>query len=329
MFCASSRAGAATLVLDGSLFGRLLPHSVRFHIALPCLSGHQGARPQQGAMLQGGDHPPPSPTGGRAAARPPLSPTHPPAPSPYPPHVLLHLPSPPSIPHTSSCTSPSLPPARPRTLNRLARILRQQRAERGALQLASPEVKFEIDTETHDPLDVGMYQVWVCVGGGGSFFPVLGGWVGTFLPFAGWMDGCVGRHSASKGIHGAGGVWVGTFLPFARWVGGGSSRTGIQGADGPGVMQLLGADWLFPCAPPPPRTSCASAIFLPSCTLVSYLYCRSATSLVAPTPPPLHPPVHHHVGPLPLRPLYRTATPRLPLCSAPSRGATTPAVLAN
>lgn len=26
-------------------------------------------------------------------------------------------------------------------------------------QLASPEVKFEIDTETHDPLDVGMYQV--------------------------------------------------------------------------------------------------------------------------------------------------------------------------
>lgn len=30
---------------------------------------------------------------------------------------------------------------------------------RGALQLASPEVKFEIDRETHDPLDVGMYQV--------------------------------------------------------------------------------------------------------------------------------------------------------------------------
>lgn len=27
------------------------------------------------------------------------------------------------------------------------------------MQLASPEVKFEIDTETHDPLDVGMYQV--------------------------------------------------------------------------------------------------------------------------------------------------------------------------
>ena len=46
-----------------------------------------------------------------------------------------------------------------RKLNAIARILRRQRAERGALQLASPEVKFEIDTETHDPLDVGMYQV--------------------------------------------------------------------------------------------------------------------------------------------------------------------------
>ena len=46
-----------------------------------------------------------------------------------------------------------------RLLNNLAKILRKKRAERGALQLASPEVKFEIDTETHDPLDVGMYQV--------------------------------------------------------------------------------------------------------------------------------------------------------------------------
>ena len=46
-----------------------------------------------------------------------------------------------------------------RQLNRLAKILRQRRTERGALSLASPEVKFEIDTETHDPLDVGMYQV--------------------------------------------------------------------------------------------------------------------------------------------------------------------------
>lgn len=45
-----------------------------------------------------------------------------------------------------------------RRLNAIARILRRRRAEAGALQLASPEVKFEIDTETHDPLDVGMYQ---------------------------------------------------------------------------------------------------------------------------------------------------------------------------
>ncbi|GJP42957.1 hypothetical protein CLOM_g2477 [Closterium sp. NIES-68] len=31
--------------------------------------------------------------------------------------------------------------------------MRQRRIDRGALTLASPEVKFEIDTETHDPLD--------------------------------------------------------------------------------------------------------------------------------------------------------------------------------
>jgi hypothetical protein len=38
-------------------------------------------------------------------------------------------------------------------------IMRQRRIERGALTLASPEVKFEIDTETHDPLDVGGFSV--------------------------------------------------------------------------------------------------------------------------------------------------------------------------
>ena len=38
-------------------------------------------------------------------------------------------------------------------------IMRRRRAERGALQLASPEVKFTIDTQTQDPLEVGMYQV--------------------------------------------------------------------------------------------------------------------------------------------------------------------------
>lgn len=46
-----------------------------------------------------------------------------------------------------------------RALNRVARVLRARRQEQGALSLASPEVRFEIDTETHDPLDVGVYQV--------------------------------------------------------------------------------------------------------------------------------------------------------------------------
>lgn len=46
-----------------------------------------------------------------------------------------------------------------RRMNEAAKALRQRRTDRGALSLASPEVKFKIDTETHDPLDVGMYQV--------------------------------------------------------------------------------------------------------------------------------------------------------------------------
>jgi hypothetical protein len=46
-----------------------------------------------------------------------------------------------------------------RGLNRVARVLRARRSEQGALSLASPEVRFELDTETHDPLDVGVYQV--------------------------------------------------------------------------------------------------------------------------------------------------------------------------
>lgn len=33
--------------------------------------------------------------------------------------------------------------------------MRLKRIERGALTLASAEVKFQIDTETHDPLDIG------------------------------------------------------------------------------------------------------------------------------------------------------------------------------
>lgn len=46
-----------------------------------------------------------------------------------------------------------------RNLNTLAKIMRHRRIERGALTLASAEVKFQIDTETHDPLDIGMYQI--------------------------------------------------------------------------------------------------------------------------------------------------------------------------
>ncbi|KAF8405573.1 hypothetical protein HHK36_010480 [Tetracentron sinense] len=46
-----------------------------------------------------------------------------------------------------------------RNMNTLAKIMRLRRIERGALTLASAEVKFQIDTETHDPLDIGMYQI--------------------------------------------------------------------------------------------------------------------------------------------------------------------------
>ncbi|KAJ4714031.1 ribonuclease II family protein [Melia azedarach] len=46
-----------------------------------------------------------------------------------------------------------------RNMNTLAKIMRQRRIDRGALTLASAEVKFQIDTETHDPLDIGMYQI--------------------------------------------------------------------------------------------------------------------------------------------------------------------------
>lgn len=49
-----------------------------------------------------------------------------------------------------------------RQLNQIARILRRRRTDDGALTLASPEVRFEIDTETQDPTDVGMYQASFC-----------------------------------------------------------------------------------------------------------------------------------------------------------------------
>ena len=46
-----------------------------------------------------------------------------------------------------------------RGLNHIAKLLRKKRMEKGALVLASPEVKFQLDTETHDPTDVGVYVI--------------------------------------------------------------------------------------------------------------------------------------------------------------------------
>ncbi|CAL5388587.1 unnamed protein product [Camellia sinensis] len=43
--------------------------------------------------------------------------------------------------------------------NALAKVMRQRRIDRGALTLASAEVKFQIDTETHDPLDIANQMV--------------------------------------------------------------------------------------------------------------------------------------------------------------------------
>lgn len=41
-----------------------------------------------------------------------------------------------------------------RNLNKLAKIMKKRRLLRGALVLASPEVKIHMDSETHDPIDV-------------------------------------------------------------------------------------------------------------------------------------------------------------------------------
>ena len=46
-----------------------------------------------------------------------------------------------------------------RNLNRLAKILKQKRVDSGALTLASPEIRFHIDSETHDPIDVQAKQI--------------------------------------------------------------------------------------------------------------------------------------------------------------------------
>lgn len=41
-----------------------------------------------------------------------------------------------------------------RGLNQLAKKLKKKRLENGALTLASPEIRFQVDSETHDPIDV-------------------------------------------------------------------------------------------------------------------------------------------------------------------------------
>ncbi|XP_043927988.1 exosome complex exonuclease RRP44 [Protopterus annectens] len=41
-----------------------------------------------------------------------------------------------------------------RWLNKLAKILKKRRIDKGALTLSSPEVRFHIDSETHDPIDL-------------------------------------------------------------------------------------------------------------------------------------------------------------------------------
>ncbi|XP_038623740.1 exosome complex exonuclease RRP44 [Tachyglossus aculeatus] len=41
-----------------------------------------------------------------------------------------------------------------RGLNKLAKILKKQRIDKGALTLSSPEVRFHMDSETHDPIDL-------------------------------------------------------------------------------------------------------------------------------------------------------------------------------
>lgn len=45
-----------------------------------------------------------------------------------------------------------------RQLNKLAKLLKKRRKENGALELASPEIRFKIDSETADPIEVKVKQ---------------------------------------------------------------------------------------------------------------------------------------------------------------------------
>jgi exosome complex exonuclease DIS3/RRP44 len=40
-------------------------------------------------------------------------------------------------------------------LHQIAKIMRAKRMEHGALVLASPEVRFSLDNDAQDPIDVG------------------------------------------------------------------------------------------------------------------------------------------------------------------------------
>lgn len=46
-----------------------------------------------------------------------------------------------------------------RTLNKFAKILRQKRMEAGALTLSSPEVRFNLENDSQDPVDVEMKEL--------------------------------------------------------------------------------------------------------------------------------------------------------------------------
>ncbi|KAH8323642.1 hypothetical protein KR074_008256 [Drosophila pseudoananassae] len=46
-----------------------------------------------------------------------------------------------------------------RNLNKLAKILKKRRMDNGALVLASPEIRFQVDSETHEPLEVEAKQM--------------------------------------------------------------------------------------------------------------------------------------------------------------------------
>ena len=47
-----------------------------------------------------------------------------------------------------------------RNLNKIAKIIKGRRVQNGALSLASTQVKFSFDEETHNPTDVSFYKMF-------------------------------------------------------------------------------------------------------------------------------------------------------------------------